>query len=162
MPNHLITQLRGIPLFAQLGREELRAISKLVKQEEHPAGSVVGRQGETGQTAYIVESGELHVRHVDSQGIERVVASLGPGDFFGEASLLLGEPRDATVEVAQDATLLSLSKETFDALLNERPDILGDLEMRPGVRQKREAALVRFKWLDEGAVSYTHLRAHET
>ncbi len=161
MPNHLTTQLREIPLFAQLGREDLRAISKLVKQEEHPAGAVVGRQGVTGQTAYIVESGELHIRHVDSQGIERVVASLGPGDFFGEASLLLGEPRDASVEVVQDATLLSLSKEAFDVLLDERPDILSDLEMRPEVRQKREAGLVRFKWLDEGEVVVISEHRHD-
>ena len=161
MPNHLITQLREIPLFAQLGREDLRAISKLVKQEERPAGAVVGRQGEPGQTAYIVESGELHIRLVDSQGIERVVTSLGPGDFFGEASLLLGEPRDATVEVAQDATLLSLSKEAFDVLLDERPDILRNLEMRPDVRQKREAALVHFKWLDDGEVVVMSEHRHD-
>jgi membrane protein YdbS with pleckstrin-like domain len=161
MPNHLITQLREIALFARLGREDLRAISKLVKQEEHPAGTVVGRQGETGQTAYVVESGELHVRLVDSQGIERVVTSLGPGDFFGEASLLLGEPRDATVEVAQDATLLSLSKEAFDVLLDERPDILRNLEMRPDVRKKREAALVHFKWLDDGEVVVMSEHRHD-
>jgi uncharacterized membrane protein YdbT with pleckstrin-like domain len=161
MPNHLITQLREIALFARLGREDLRAISKLVKQEEHPAGTVVGRQGETGQTAYVVESGELHVRLVDSQGIERVVTSLGPGDFFGEASLLLGEPRDATVEVAQDATLLSLSKEAFDVLLDERPDILRNLEMRPDVRKKREAALVHFKWLDDGEVVVISEHRHD-
>jgi membrane protein YdbS with pleckstrin-like domain len=161
MPNHLITQLREISLFAQLGREDLRAISKLVEREEHPAGAVVVRQGATGQTAYIVESGELHVRHIDSQGIERVVASLGPGDFFGESSLLLGEPRDATVEVVQDATLLSLSKEAFDGLLDERPEILRDLEMRPDVRQKREAALVYFKWLDDGEVVVISEHRHD-
>jgi len=148
MPSNRIKQLRQIPLFAELERDDILALSKLVKQKQYPAGHVICRQGEPGQTAYIVESGELRILHVDPQGLEREVGRLGPGGFFGETSLLLGEPRDATVEVAQSTTLLHLDKDEFDALLDKRPDMLRDLQIRSDVEQKRRARLVHFKWLD--------------
>jgi CRP-like cAMP-binding protein len=124
MPNKLMQELREIPLFAELGRDDMRALTKLVKQEELLGGSVICRQGEIGETAYIVESGELCVLHVDSQGVEREVDRLGPGDHFGETSLLLGEPRDATVQVVKDATVLYINKSDFDELLEQRPEMV--------------------------------------
>ena len=159
MPDDLAKQLRRISLFAQLSRHDLKAVAKLVKRERYPAGSVICQQGQLGLTAYFVESGELRVLHIDPQGIEREVARLGPGAYFGETSLLLGEPRDATVEVVQDATLLYLNKEEFDQLLEERPSVLQTLQMRPDVAEKRRAK--RFKWQDPDEVVIVRLHKHK-
>jgi hypothetical protein len=150
MANDLVKQLKQVSLFAELGRDDLKAVAKLVKRAHYSAGSEICRQGRLGLTAYIVESGELCLLYVDPLGVEQEVGRLGPGDYFGETSLLLGEPRDATVEAVQDVTLLYLNKDEFDQLLDERPSVLKSLQMRPDVARKRRAK--RFKWQDPDEV----------
>ncbi|MDY6875244.1 MAG: cyclic nucleotide-binding domain-containing protein [Chloroflexota bacterium] len=158
MPNNLIKQLEQISLFAELSRDDLKAVAKLVNSRPYLAGSEVCHQGELGLTAYFVESGELSVLYIDPQGLESEVARLGPGDYFGETSLLLGEPRDATIKVVQDANLLYLNKDEFDQLLHERPSVLETLQMRPDVAQKRRAK--RFKWQNPDEIVIVRLHKH--
>ena len=159
MSNNVMNQLKKIPLFAELSRRDLKAIAKLVERTQHQAGSEICRQGQRGDTAYFVESGELRVFHVDPQGAQREVSQLGPESFFGETSLFLGEPRDATVEVVQDATLLSLAKDDLDQLLEEQPSILQSLALRTEVKQKRHAP--HFKWQDTDEIILVHLHKHK-
>ena len=158
MPDNLAKQLGQIPLFAKLSRDDLKAVAQLAKHTEYPAWSEVCHQGQLGETAYFVESGELRALHVDSQGVEQEVARMGPGAHFGETSLMLGEPRDATIEVVRDATLLYLNKCDFDQLLVDRPWILKALQMRPDVAKKRLAR--RFKWQDPEEVVVASLHKH--
>jgi hypothetical protein len=159
MPNTLAKQLQQIPLFAKLDRDDLKAVAQLVQRAEYPTRTEVCRQGKLGQAAFFVESGELRVLHVDPEGIEHEVARLGPGQSFGETSLMLGEPRDATVEVSQDATLLYLNKSDFDQLRAERPEILRALQMRPDV--KRKVLAPRFKWQDPEEVVISNQHKHD-
>lgn len=159
MSINVVRQLRRIPLFGELSEDELSAVAGLVKRDRFQARSVVCQQGEPGMTAYIVESGGLIALHVDPEGIERAVKSLGPGDYFGETSLLLGEPRDATILVgAEEADLLSLNKADFDKLLQERPEILDALRMRPDVARKRLAR--HFRWQEPGEYVVVQVRKH--
>ncbi len=157
MPN-VVNQLKQVPLFANLNKGDLKAVAQLVKRSRHPAGSEICRQGRLGNTAYLVESGELRVIHIDQQGRRQEVKRLGPGAFFGETSLLLGEPRDATVQVVQDATLLSLTRDDLEQLMHERPSVLEALDMRPEVKQKRTAH--HFKWQDPDEIIIVHLHKH--
>ncbi len=161
MPNNLAKQLRQIPLLAKLGRDDMRAVIKLVKRNEYRTGDVVCRQGQPGHSTYLVESGDLCVLYIDPQGIEQEVGRLGPGDCFGQTSLLLGEPRDATVKVIEDTVLLSVSKDEFDKLLEARPAMFGDLEMRPDVAQKYHARQAHFKWQEDGEVVLVCEHRHE-
>lgn len=156
MPNDLAKQLKQIPLFAQLNRDDLKAVARLVQPASYPAGSDVCRQGQVGETAYLVESGQLRILHTNPQGIELEVGHLGPGDFFGETSLLLGEQRDATVQVIQDATLLYLNKEDLDQLLQERPWMLRYLQMRSDVARKRRARRSKWQAADEVVLVSEH------
>jgi len=158
MPN-VVNQLKQVPLFANLKKGDLKAVAQLVKRSQHPAGSEICRQGRLGSTAYIVESGELRVIHVDPQGRRQEVKRLAAGAFFGETSLLLGEPRDATVEVVQDATLLSLDKDDLDQLMHERPSVLEALDMSPAVEGKRLAH--HFTWQDPDEIIIVHLHKHK-
>ena len=152
-------ELREIPLFAQLHRDDLRAVAELVRRESYAAGEIICRQGEMGETAYFVESGQLRVLHIDAEGLEHEVSRLNPGDYFGETSLLLGEPRDATVEAVEDSTLLYLHKDEFDALLEEEPQILDNLQVRPEVAKKLEAPA--FVWLREDETVVESLHKHD-
>jgi uncharacterized membrane protein YdbT with pleckstrin-like domain len=156
MPNDLAKQLKQIPLFAQLNRDDLKAVARLVQSDQYPAGSQVCHQGELGETAYFVESGQLSILYTNPQGIELEVGSLGPGAFVGETSLLLGEMRDATVTVVQDATLHYLNKDDFDQLLRERPWMLRYLQMRSDVARKRRARRFKGQGPDEIVLVSAH------
>ena len=158
MPANLMRQLKQIPLFAELSRDDIQAVARLVRREEYRAGRVICQQGQIGLTAYFVESGDLRILRVDPQGVEREAGRLGPGEFFGETSLLVDEPRDATVEAVRDATLLSLNKAEFDQLLGERPSVLKGLHMRPDVARKRRAR--HFKWQEPDEVVIVLLHKH--
>jgi len=148
MPTDVETRLKKIDLFADLRRNDLKAVAGLVKRAEYQPGEVICRQGEIGHSIYIVESGDLRVLHIDAMGLERVVDRLGPGAYFGETSLLLGEPRDATVQAIQDSTLLRLHRDDFEPLLDKRPSVLRNLALRSDVAQKYRVRRLRFKWQD--------------
>jgi uncharacterized membrane protein YdbT with pleckstrin-like domain len=114
------------------------------------------RQGDPGQRAYLIESGVVRFRRVNPQGIEREVGQLGAGQFFGETSLLLGEPHDATADVLQDVSLIYINGSDFGRLLEEHPEIIDALRVRPEVHRKLRAP--RFSWQgpDESVIIRLH------
>ncbi|MFW6135751.1 MAG: cyclic nucleotide-binding domain-containing protein [Chloroflexota bacterium] len=151
-----VNQLRQVELFSALDVDDLRAIAELAQEERHTRGALVCRQGDPGHRFCLVEEGELRAWHVDPAGIEEEVARFGPGDCFGESALLLGEPHDATIEVAESAVLLVIDKKDLDRLLEERPAMLDDLRMAPEVERRWRAP--RFDWQepDEAVVFVLH------
>ena len=70
-------------------------------------GTTVFREGDPGGSVYVIRSGKVRVLK-NSAGRQRVVITLGPGDFFGEMAVVTGRPRSATVEVIEDAELLKV------------------------------------------------------
>ncbi|MGB5195290.1 MAG: Crp/Fnr family transcriptional regulator [Polyangiales bacterium] len=70
-------------------------------------GATVFREGDPGGSLYVIRSGKVRVLK-NSAGRQRVVITLGPGDFFGEMAVVTGRPRSATVEVVEDAELLKV------------------------------------------------------
>lgn len=92
-------------------------------------GQRVIRQGDEGDTFYIVQEGSC-VAHVEKDGREHPIARLRAGDIIGEIALLTGEPRTAHVDAETNVKLWSMSRAQFDALCKERPDLrsfLGEL-----------------------------------
>ncbi len=156
MPKSLSRQLKQVDLFADLKASDLEAVAEIAHREQFPVGTLLYRQGDRGHRAYLIESGELRLRRVDSQGLERVIGRLGSGAFFGETSLLLGEPHDTTADVTQNASLIYIDKEDFDSLLEERPEIINALGVRSEVERKLHAP--RFSWQgpDESVIICLH------
>ena len=145
----LVERLKEVRLFSGLRRPELRLLAGLVKEsEEFRPGQIICQQGEPGRRYFIIERGRLRVTRVDPEGRVETVRELGPGEAFGETSLLLGDVRDATVECVEPAVLLYIEKEDFDWLLEEEPRIERALRMRPDVAERRRYP--RFSWLEEG------------
>ncbi len=146
--------LKKIKLFSGLRQDDWRDLIKVVHEEEYQAPHVLGEQGKSGTDAYVVVEGALQISQLDDVGVEKVVGRLGPGDFFGETSLLLGEPLDVTVSVVENARLLRLNKDEFATLLEEHPDIVKRLRMRKDVATKYRARAYKkkFKWLDDDEV----------
>ncbi len=145
----IVGQLKQVRLFENLKQSELNALAKLVDRQHFREGELICEQGHPGNVMYIVESGELTVYHVDPHGVEHEVDALNRGDYFGETSLLLGEPRDATVRVAQETTLLSINQDDFKPLLDERPSLLDHLNMRQDVADKYYAKSFKGQKSDE-------------
>ena len=114
-----IDHLRRVPLFQDCTGEELRRIAGISTLVERPAGTVLTEIGTPGDSFFIVIDGRLSV---DTQ--VGVGDPLHPGDFFGEMSLLDGEPRSATIIAATDVRLLVVDRFHFWRLLNETPDLV--------------------------------------
>ncbi|MCP4305379.1 MAG: cyclic nucleotide-binding domain-containing protein [bacterium] len=106
--------LRPVPLFRGFSKSALLQVARKSVEETHPSGSVLIREGEEGGCLGIIISGTVEVHKGD-----RVVAELTAGDFFGELSLIDGEPRSADVVAIDNVTLLTLSAAEFDALLSD-------------------------------------------
>jgi CRP-like cAMP-binding protein/uncharacterized membrane protein YdbT with pleckstrin-like domain len=130
------SELKQIPLFENLAWRNLTAVADLFEREEYPAEHVVCQQGEDPDNkAYFIRSGKLSVRHVDEEGMMYETTRLGPGDFFGQISLLLDEPQEDTVVVIDDAVLLVLNRHDLFRLIDSHPSLFEALQPRmPEVR----------------------------
>ncbi|MDX1523022.1 MAG: patatin-like phospholipase family protein [Anaerolineae bacterium] len=111
--------LRNIPLFKSLDDETLKLIANRLTRVHYTKGEFVFKEGDFGDTMYLVESGQVGVIGEDAGDIAR----LGPGSFVGEISLLLAQPRTASLQILIDAELWALSKSDLEALLDSNPSI---------------------------------------
>lgn len=108
--------LDRVDLFAGLGGVPLSAIADRAVEVEFPAGRAIARQGEVGTGFFLIVSGSGRVTRDG-----RVIASLKPGDFFGELSLLDQSPRIATVTAIGPTVCLAIASWEFERLLEEQP-----------------------------------------
>lgn len=113
-----ISLLRATPLFEHLSRRDLAHVARMATDVELAAGAELIREGEPGDTFYVVVAGEIEVR---KRG--RRVARLGPGSFVGEIALLSRSPRTATVTAATPLRVLALAGDDFVALLDRLPEL---------------------------------------
>ena len=97
----------------------LKRLGDKVDEQRFMEGATIVRQGEPGDTFYVIVEGEAKVK--DPKG--RTLSRLIPGDFFGEISLMDGGPRTATVIAETNLTALALSRKDFGALLQSEPKV---------------------------------------
>lgn len=116
--------LESIELFAGLEVEDRRPLAAALRRKLLAPQESVVEQGDRGDSLYIIAEGALDVLVTAGQPPAAVrVATLGAGDFFGEMSLLTGEPRRATVRSATAAVIFELSRDTVARLIEHRPDV---------------------------------------
>jgi len=111
-------QLAKVPLFSGCSKKDLQTIARVVKDIDHPAGTVIAREGEPGVGLFVIVDGEAQVS-IGGTKKTKLVA----GDFFGEIALLDGGPRTATVTALTDVELLGLTEWVFRGLMQEHPSI---------------------------------------
>src|SRR5512145_187563 len=97
------------PLFQRFGKE-------------FPQGTVLFREGEPGKEMYVVHQGRVTVSKRAGE-VEKILASLGPGEFVGEMSILNNKPRSATAACAEAAKLLVIDAKTFEAMIRSNAEI---------------------------------------
>ena len=113
-----IERIRSVPLFSEFGEKELQRVAAIAKEVSFPKGKVIAKQGETGVGFHMISEGEASVS-VD--GVDH--ATLGPGSYFGEISLIDGGPRSATVTAKSDMKTVSLTSWDFNAVLDQFPEL---------------------------------------
>jgi CRP-like cAMP-binding protein len=115
--------LRSTSLFGGLDDEPLRAIAEPSRARSYKKGEIVFHQGDLGETLFVVSEGLIKVFVTSEDGDEVVLATLRPGDTFGELALIDGGPRSASASVIEEATLVLLTRSAFFAALEHHPEI---------------------------------------
>ncbi len=115
--------LRRVPLFSELGADELERFSRVAVPRSFPGGTRVFMEGDRSDACYIVRSGTFRVTREHSDGRAITLATLDRGDIFGELAMLDGEVRSASVEALGDGELLALPAGDVRALLGRNPEI---------------------------------------
>ncbi|MEX2391466.1 MAG: cyclic nucleotide-binding domain-containing protein [Dehalococcoidia bacterium] len=115
--------LKSVPIFSELGKRDLERLAKLMVPRTVKAGEVVIKENDQAAGFFVVASGKLEaVRGADS-GNPQVLATYGPGDFFGEMALFEGFPRSATVRAVEDSECLAMTRWDFTAEMKNHPEI---------------------------------------
>ena len=109
-------ELRNIGLFGALSDDVLEYLATLLTVETPPAGATLFREGEDANAMFVVINGEVEVLKKSKRSVEARVAVLGPGDWFGEMSIVDIQPRSATVRALAPSRLLRVSSADLDAL----------------------------------------------
>jgi CRP-like cAMP-binding protein len=119
--------LSGVELFQSLSPEELERLAGAAKTHLYAAGENLCRQGEPGESFYIICEGRVAVLMNGPEGRTVTAAHLASGAFFGEMSLLTGEPRSGTVTAETDVQVLRVSKQDFAGLLQANANLAENL-----------------------------------
>ena len=124
METSTVDLLKGVELFSELNEEQLGMIANLVIVKNYNRDETVVLEGDDSvQALYLIASGSVQVYMTGIDGRETILSFLERGDFFGEMSLIDGEPRSASVRTVTDAKLLVIHRESFLSLIRKTPEI---------------------------------------
>jgi CRP/FNR family cyclic AMP-dependent transcriptional regulator len=107
-PGEIASLLGRVPLFDELSPDELERVASVAVPRSFPRAVRVLREGDSTDACYIVRTGDLRVTREHPDGRAIALATLGPGDIFGELAMLDGGTRSASVETLSDSELLAL------------------------------------------------------
>ncbi len=146
-PAHMLTGgeahrrnlLQQVDLFADLAPADIDMLTARMKERIFRPGAAVIRAGEAGESMFVVSEGLVSVR-IRAAEDEVDVARLGPGDFFGEMSVLTGEARSATIVALTDAVICEIGKEDVAELLDHSPDAAATLSAAAAQRRMASSA----------------------
>ena len=152
----LAERLSLVPLFRELPPEVVGDLLPQVQERTYQPGTTIIRQGEPGDSFFVIERGAVDV--IDERAGGKKLRSLYDNDVFGEMALLTGEPRSATAVAVKDTQVWVILKEQFDRLLEISPALaaaVARLATRRGAVLEREPAVDRQKsaaWAEAATV----------
>jgi len=115
--------VKSVPLFASLSSDQVNRIASLTTTKNYIKENVIFFEEDDGDSFFIINKGHVKVAKFSDEGKEFILSMLGPGDFFGDMSLLDGSPRSATVIALEDTQVTILRRTEFHAVLREHPAI---------------------------------------
>ncbi|MFH1453728.1 MAG: mechanosensitive ion channel family protein [Armatimonadota bacterium] len=135
--DNIVNILKMVDFLRELSENDLLALASKVKHQIFAAGEVIFNQGASGKTFYIITSGHMQVTVKNKCGEVVLVREMGQYDFFGEMSLLTGDPRSATVSAIEDCEVLVLDKEDLRELLEKNENVRDGISKILAERQIR-------------------------
>ena len=134
--------LRTIPLFSRIEPSRLKLLAFTAQRLTFAPGDLLCRQGDEGDAAYIIITGDADVL-VESESGPVKVATLGPNDLLGENAILCDVPRTATVKAVTKVETLMISKELFFQLINQFPSISIEIMRELARRVEKTTTMLR-------------------
>jgi small-conductance mechanosensitive channel/CRP-like cAMP-binding protein len=125
--DHRVRALKQVELFNSLTDEELRELSPHLRTAPFVRGEVMTKQGAEAHWLYIMTQGDAEVRFSLDGKMSEHVATLHPGDFFGERGMMTGERRSADVIALTDVECYRVDKDSFNEILRKRPELAEDI-----------------------------------
>jgi len=119
----IMNSLKNIEFLSPMNYDELRNIATYSSFKTFGTGETIVRQGDTGDTFYLIHSGSVDILFRDFKGNEKHLATLKQGEFFGEMSLLAGEPRNATVIANEDTSCIIVTSKGFQNVFIKNPNL---------------------------------------
>lgn len=110
--------LKSIDLFSQIPGEDLAQVALITTEEARESGEEIFAEGEAGDALYLVLDGKVRVHRQ-----EKVLAELGERECFGEMAILDAAPRSASVTAVDETSLLKISREDFQEIMAEKPEV---------------------------------------
>lgn len=121
--NEEVELLKGVPIFSKVEQAKLKLLAFTSDRVNFAAGQEVCRQGDPGDTMYVILGGVADVLINDSNGGQIAVAEMKKNSFFGEMAILLDVPRTATIKAKEPLSTLKITKDTFYRLVEEVPQM---------------------------------------
>lgn len=122
------TLIRNIPIFKSLSEDNLNFLNNELIERNYHKGVNIVNEGDRGDAMFMVSEGFASVIVQGESDIEpKVVGKIGPGQFFGEMSLVLGEPRSATVRAEKECKLYEMNKKTLKSLFERDANLLSHI-----------------------------------
>lgn len=118
-----IALLRAVPVFSELGEDELARVAEVSVPRQFVAGEVVFREGDESSTCYVVRNGRARAVREHPDGRSITLANFGPGDIFGELAMFDDERRSATIETLEDTEAIAILGGDMRRLLSEHAEI---------------------------------------
>jgi hypothetical protein len=116
-------KLAETPLFRDFSQEELLAVIRGLRLHTFEAGEIIVSAGEPGDSLYVLTTGSVRAYMRDKRGKHVQVREMSDGDFFGEMSIMTGNPRSATITASSYCELLELDKETLNQISKTNPNV---------------------------------------
>jgi CRP/FNR family cyclic AMP-dependent transcriptional regulator len=136
-------ELHEVPLFSEMDEQEVAGIRAIMEEMKFKAGQVIIREGELGNLFYVITEGNVEITVRDAGGEDLVLHKAGPGDFFGELSMLTNEPRAARVRAIEDLTTLALERDDFFEFLRTHAHAAIDVMVELGGRLRENDRIFR-------------------
>ena len=149
LPAALSASLAKSSLFSGLNESEFNTIAPVLKSFVLKEGVSIFKEGDTGEDMFVLFSGSLYAYGSQSDGTQRKLFDIKPGEFFGEMSIVAHEPRSATITAAVDSTLVMLKGNDFFRIIKDHPAI--------GFKILRAICNVENQRIDQSSKAYNDL-----
>ena len=147
--NSIFERINHVPIFAPLSDSETEKIADAAHLRVFAPDEAIVHEGQQGGSMFVIHRGSVDIKIMDDEGKPQTINTLNEGDFFGEMSLLTGEPRTATVIAREETQVLQIGKFCIKSILEKNPGLAKDLSE---IIEERRALIARTEHNQKSAI----------